>query len=640
MTAGATQNPPTFEIGLCMAGAISGGAYAAGVVDFLLEALEEWEKRRGQSGIASHRVRIAALSGASAGGMVSAILCRALVTGVEPVRDPLKYTEGAAADPARQAVPYKNPLFEAWVENIDIKHLLATRDLADAKTSVVSGLDSTVLDQICRNVLYWTGPKREKAPGYVADPLDVYFTTTNLRGVAYGIPLTGATQAYRHMMTVHADYARFQLTWQPPPPPPRTPEEKKKQQTDAVRLEPALLADSGNWNELTRTALACGAFPVGLAPRKLNRKVEIYHSRVWRIPRANPLRHGGNEAPVPEDLEKQKEIVCTKGEIIRAISSRDRKIDPIWPPSIEEMRETWDYAYWNVDGGVMNNEPMEFVRRAIAGPTGRNERAGSAADRAVIMIDPFPNESPLTPDCPEKFGITAALRALFTALVAQARFKTEDLMLALDESVFSRYIIFPTYGESGANYREPAMCAATLGGFGGFLSEAFRRHDYALGRRNCQQFLRRHLVVLENNKLAKGYPDIDAACIKEPDGSFSRYGESESYFDKDGRPSISPTDPDKGQRLVPIIPLYGTAADAIPLPPRPTSRDVDGEALRAAISARIEAVVPRLIADLPNGVLRLLLRILWGAAWLTGQRGKIVDAIMEKIDASVAVLDR
>ena len=31
----------TFYVGLCMAGAVSGGAYTAGVLDYLIEALEE-----------------------------------------------------------------------------------------------------------------------------------------------------------------------------------------------------------------------------------------------------------------------------------------------------------------------------------------------------------------------------------------------------------------------------------------------------------------------------------------------------------------------------------------------------------------------------------------------------------------------
>ena len=35
-----------FQIGLAMSGAISAGAYTAGVFDFLIQALDEWEKAR------------------------------------------------------------------------------------------------------------------------------------------------------------------------------------------------------------------------------------------------------------------------------------------------------------------------------------------------------------------------------------------------------------------------------------------------------------------------------------------------------------------------------------------------------------------------------------------------------------------
>ena len=35
-----------FEIGLVMAGAISAGAYTAGVIDFLIQALDEYEKAK------------------------------------------------------------------------------------------------------------------------------------------------------------------------------------------------------------------------------------------------------------------------------------------------------------------------------------------------------------------------------------------------------------------------------------------------------------------------------------------------------------------------------------------------------------------------------------------------------------------
>jgi hypothetical protein len=46
------ESPPpdkTFDIGLVLAGAISAGAYSAGVVDFLIEALDAWEDAKATS---------------------------------------------------------------------------------------------------------------------------------------------------------------------------------------------------------------------------------------------------------------------------------------------------------------------------------------------------------------------------------------------------------------------------------------------------------------------------------------------------------------------------------------------------------------------------------------------------------------
>ena len=38
------KEEPFFEIGLCMAGAVSAGAYTAGVMDYLIETLDKWEQ--------------------------------------------------------------------------------------------------------------------------------------------------------------------------------------------------------------------------------------------------------------------------------------------------------------------------------------------------------------------------------------------------------------------------------------------------------------------------------------------------------------------------------------------------------------------------------------------------------------------
>ena len=74
---GNQQDDTSFHLSLVMAGAVSAGAYTAGVMDFLIEALDAMEAARdaGDPNMpANHRVSIDAVLGASAGGICSALL--------------------------------------------------------------------------------------------------------------------------------------------------------------------------------------------------------------------------------------------------------------------------------------------------------------------------------------------------------------------------------------------------------------------------------------------------------------------------------------------------------------------------------------------------------------------------------------
>src|ERR1051325_9114540 len=86
----ATSTPDdTFYIGLCMAGAVSAGAYTAGVIDYLIEALQKWEDLRGQPGVPRHRVEIPIMVGASAGGMTSILTAASLTQKIDPIEKDL-----------------------------------------------------------------------------------------------------------------------------------------------------------------------------------------------------------------------------------------------------------------------------------------------------------------------------------------------------------------------------------------------------------------------------------------------------------------------------------------------------------------------------------------------------------------------
>lgn len=149
--------PKPFEIGLVMAGPISAGAYTAGVMDFLIQALHEWQKaKNANQDVPRHEVKLRAMTGSPAGGMTVAISVGALATQCPPAID-------ATADNAA------NKLFDSWVNRIDIASLLETKDLEDKKAPVRSILDSTVLKSIADNALDVT-PVPKPRP-YISDAL-------------------------------------------------------------------------------------------------------------------------------------------------------------------------------------------------------------------------------------------------------------------------------------------------------------------------------------------------------------------------------------------------------------------------------------------------------------------------------------
>jgi len=161
-----TKEP--FRICLTMAGAVSAGAYTAGVIDYLLETLKLWEnlKNTDNESIPNHEVKLEVISGASAGGIVGTLMVASLLDGnFQKLRD-------------------------AWVGMADEKgkytlsKMLNTKDI-QKNNKVRSLLNSTPLEYIADEML--NIQKIGSYPNYVSKHLDLILTVSNLRGLPSAI---------------------------------------------------------------------------------------------------------------------------------------------------------------------------------------------------------------------------------------------------------------------------------------------------------------------------------------------------------------------------------------------------------------------------------------------------------------------
>src|SRR5687767_10635151 len=113
---GSTAPNDTLHIGLCMAGAVSAGAYTAGMMDYLLETLERWETAKAKAQelneptVPGHKIMIDVMAGTSAGGMTAAITAAAMQCHFPHVNFD-NYND--------TAITNQNKLFSSWVNLTD-----------------------------------------------------------------------------------------------------------------------------------------------------------------------------------------------------------------------------------------------------------------------------------------------------------------------------------------------------------------------------------------------------------------------------------------------------------------------------------------------------------------------------------------
>ncbi|MEX0275222.1 MAG: hypothetical protein AB3N16_12675 [Flavobacteriaceae bacterium] len=273
----ADTDTPTFHLGITMAGAVSAGAYTAGFMDYLLEALERWEEKKahnrevGKGGqgydptVPMHDVVIDVLGGASAGGMVGMITALSTYAKMPPVHSP-------------SDTPTGNILYDSWVlldDDVDstlpnpemtFEKMLHTQDLGADGGGVKSLLNSRPIDAIADRVFEQLVPqeKQRPRPPYISEDLHVLMTLCSIRGVPFEVKFNTFSSAKfpyspGHRMHEHMIVAHFKWRYK-----------TARDQDLYLKFDPYDPEAAGLMKLCTK---ATGAFPIGLEMRQFQGKL-------------------------------------------------------------------------------------------------------------------------------------------------------------------------------------------------------------------------------------------------------------------------------------------------------------------------------------------------------------------------------
>jgi hypothetical protein len=360
-----------------------------------------------------------------------------------------------------------NPLFDAWTQVL-AEDLLTTK----GQTGFGSLLNARAIEKTAEEAVGKTGTRGPDRP-FLTNPLRVFATVTNLTSLPYSIMMGGGT-GVAHTMSTMADWSDLLADV-------ATGAEDKLRKDKFAADSSARLDRSrpDGWKDALSAALSTCAFPGAFPARQIKRSAV---SPCYRF-------------------------IATSDDQGKAAMSQ---LVPDWNLLVPDYTPNLAITSLNVDGGACNNEPIDIARRVLAGFEGRNPREGKKAHRATILIDPLTSSDGLGPVDPPTDPISPLVR-LIGGLISQARFKPEDLALAQDENVYSRFLIAPV-GQGYTGHTETsqptvgglAIASGAFGGFSGFLKRAFLEYDFNLGRMNAYRFLTKHFFLPADNPLFAG----------------------------------------------------------------------------------------------------------------------------------------
>ncbi|BAZ17194.1 hypothetical protein NIES4071_90720 [Calothrix sp. NIES-4071] len=401
------------KLAVVISGAVSLGSYEAGVMYEVLEAIAIHNDKATSD---EERIEIDVITGASAGGMTACILAQHLICGDQPLPDNPKQC-------LRE--PYNNPLYNAWVKEVDIRQLLDVA-VSEQKFSL---LQTEVVEKIGSKYLQDQPVMNERHPA-AAPKIYVGVAMSNISGFNFSIStdyarLSTDETGGEPKGTKKFSYTRYKdqffcIASRNVSGDATLVEIDRKTITDPLTHQSIIqwkkfrdTSRDTNWKELREVGLSSGAFPFAFKARKIK-------------------RFGG-------------------------LGKRENR--------------NGDYLY--TDGGVFENEPIGMAKTLVEDI----DQQDPSTKRYYLYIAPSLRELPENPFTQnfEPDFLTVGV-ALLNSIFQQSRFQ-DWVMEEMDAPVFS---ITATDFE---------LIGDVFSAFGGFLEEKFRAYDYNIGRERARSEL-------------------------------------------------------------------------------------------------------------------------------------------------------
>jgi hypothetical protein len=457
-----------YRLAITVAGAVSLGSYEAGVLYEIIDALAQ----HNESVNAADRIFVDVITGASAGGMSATILAQKLL-----------FEAGALSG------PYDNTLYRAWVKDVQLQDLLALQHDEDPSHSILSSdlVESLSGRYLLQRYASHLPPVSSKHPVSAAS-ISLGLALSNLSGVDYEYPIRPSGTFI---------YTRFQdqLT--------------AKVDGTSDRLD--------FWDPLRNAAVSCGAFPFAFRAKDLVRHKSEYTSSpnvLFPMP-TETFTYTDGGVFQNEPLGLAKNLVDQVDEHL----NNDTRFYLFIAPNVKGSTAPFDFN----ESKANFKELAIQLMNAVYGQSGfqdwiQAEEVNKQIDlfnRRSLQLKDALTANKVLPDAlrdtvgallPLLFsvgdGTSEPLDAARSRLKSQFSEEYKEIQQRLGQTAADIWIdailTFETAADLGTRdemviYGITAsaseLAGSQLTAFVGFVSQAYRDHDYDVGRAKAQKFL-------------------------------------------------------------------------------------------------------------------------------------------------------